>query len=105
MKIKFNFAIEIYKMKVRLFFRTSIIFFLFSFSLFSQQQYEVVKSDAEWKKQLDEMSYLVLRKAYTERPYTGKYDNFYEEGTYHCAGCDEALYKSCLLYTSPSPRA
>ena len=56
MKIKFNFAIEIYKMKVRLFFRTSIIFFLFSFSLFSQQQYEVVKSDTEWKKQLDEMS-------------------------------------------------
>ena len=100
MKIKINFAIEIYKMKLRMFFRTSIIFFLFGFSLFSQQQYEVVKSDAEWKKQLDEMSYLVLRKAYTERPYTGKYDNFYEEGTYHCAGCDEALYKSDRKYNS-----
>ena len=46
------------------------------------------------------MSYLVLRKAYTERPYTGKYDNFYEEGTYHCAGCDEALYKSDRKYNS-----
>ena len=66
MKIKFNFAVEIYKMKLRLFFRTSIIFFLFSFYLFSQQQYEVIKSDNEWKKQLDKMSYLVLRKAYTE---------------------------------------
>ena len=36
---------------------------------FSQAQYEVVKSDAEWKSQLDELSYLVLRKAYTERIY------------------------------------
>ena len=51
-------------MKLRLFFRTSIIFFC-CFYLFSQQQYEVVKSDNEWKRQLDEMSYLVLRKAYT----------------------------------------
>ena len=67
---------------------------------FSQAQYEVVKSDAEWKSQLDELSYLVLRKAYTERPYTGKYDNFYEKGTYHCAGCDEALYKSDHKYNS-----
>ena len=46
---------------------------------FSQAQYEVIKSDAEWKSQLDELSYLVLRKAYTERPYTGRYDNFYEK--------------------------
>ena len=67
---------------------------------FSQAQYEVVKSDAEWKSQLDDLSYLVLRKAYTERPYTGKYDNFYEKGTYHCAGCDEALYKSDHKYNS-----
>ena len=67
---------------------------------FSQAQYEVVKSDAEWKSQLDDLSYLVLRKAYTERPYTGKYDNFYEKGTYHCAGCNEPLYKSNNKYNS-----
>ena len=46
------------------------------------------------------MSYLVLRKAYTERPYTGKYDYFYEKGTYHCAGCDEPLYSSSNKYNS-----
>ena len=51
-----------------------------------EMKYEVIKTDNEWREQLDQMSYLVLRKAYTERPYTGKYDNFYEKGTYHCAG-------------------
>ena len=63
-------------------------------------KYEVIKTDNEWREQLDQMSYLVLRKAYTERPYTGKYDNFYEKGTYHCAGCDEPLYKSSNKYNS-----
>ena len=31
---------------------------------------------------------------------TKGYDNFYEKGTYHCAGCDEALYKSDHKYNS-----
>jgi methionine-R-sulfoxide reductase len=30
----------------------------------------------------------------TERPFTGKYDEFYEEGTYVCKRCNAALYKS-----------
>ena len=29
-----------------------------------------------------------------------KYDDFYEKGTYHCAGCDEPLYKSDHKYNS-----
>ena len=78
-------------------------FLLFFMSCKSQQKeinYEVIKTDNEWREQLDQMSYLVLRKAYTERPYTGKYDNFYEKGTYHCAGCDEPLYNSSNKYNS-----
>jgi len=72
-----------------------LLIFVFAFqTTFSQNKYEVTKTDKEWKSQLNELSYLVLRKAYTERPYTGKYDDFYEKGTYHCAGCDEPLYKS-----------
>ena len=58
-------------MKIRLFFVISSLFVMFSFFGSSQQKYEVEKSDQEWKNQLTEMSYLVLRKAYTERPYTG----------------------------------
>ena len=37
------------------------------------------------------MSYLVLRKAETEYPFTGKYNNHKEKGTYTCAGCNTAL--------------
>ena len=48
-----------------------------------EMKYEVIKTDSEWREQLDQMSYLVLRKAYTERPYTGKYDNFYVWLTSH----------------------
>ena len=56
-----------------------ILIFGFAFQTsFTQNNYDVVKSDKEWRSQLNELSYLVLRKAYTERPYTGKYDDFYE---------------------------
>jgi len=29
----------------------------------------------------------------TERPFTGKYDSFYEKGSYHCRQCDALLYQ------------
>src|SRR5665648_1123102 len=46
----------------------------------------------------------------TELPFTGKYTDFSEKGTYVCKQCNAPFYrssdkfKSCLLYTSPSPR-
>lgn len=44
-----------------------ILIFGFAFQTsFTQNNYDVVKSDKEWRSQLDELSYLVLRKAYTE---------------------------------------
>ena len=82
------------------FFLINILFLISTQVISSQAKYEIEKTDLEWREQLDEMSYLVLRKAYTERPFTGKYDNFYEKGTYHCAGCDEPLYKSSRKYNS-----
>ena len=66
------------------FFFINILFLISTQVISSQAKYEIEKTDLEWREQLDEMSYLVLRKAYTERPFTGKYDNFYEKGTYHC---------------------
>ena len=86
-------------MILRLFF-INILFLISTQVISGQAKYEIEKTDLEWREQLDEMSYLVLRKAYTERPFTGKYDNFYEKGTYHCAGCDEPLYKSSRKYNS-----
>jgi len=47
----------------------------------------------EWNKLTKEEEDVIVRKG-TEFPGTGKYDNFYEKGTYHCKRCDAALYSS-----------
>lgn len=55
---------------------------------------KVEKSEAEWKKQLTPEQYYVLREKGTERPHTGEYDLFFEDGTYYCKGCNAPLFKS-----------
>ncbi len=43
-----------------------LLIFVFALqTTFSQNKYEVTKTDKEWRSQLNELSYLVLRKAYT----------------------------------------
>ena len=58
------------------------------------RSYEISKTDAEWKADLTEIQYLVLRKAGTERPFTSKLNKNYEQGTYACAACETPLYES-----------
>jgi peptide-methionine (R)-S-oxide reductase len=57
-------------------------------------EYEVKKTDAEWKKSLTPTQYSVLREKATERPYTGLYDKFNETGVYYCAACGSELFES-----------
>ncbi len=61
---------------------------------------KVVKSDAEWKRELEPMSYEVLRKRATEQAFTGKYWNSKEVGTYRCAGCGAVLFESATKFDS-----
>ena len=61
---------------------------------------KVVKTDAEWKKQLNGSSYNITRKADTEFAGTGKYDHFYEDGIYHCICCGTALFDSKTKFDS-----
>jgi methionine-R-sulfoxide reductase len=42
---------------------------------------------------------IILHKG-TERPFTGKYDKFYEKGNYHCKQCDALLYQSADKFKS-----
>lgn len=58
----------------------------------------VEKTDAEWRKELTPEQYRVLRQKGTERPFSGEYDDFYEEGTYVCAGCGSPLFTSDTKY-------
>jgi peptide-methionine (R)-S-oxide reductase len=62
--------------------------------------FEVTKTAAEWKKQLSPAAYHVLRDHGTERPFSHPYDKLYQAGTYHCAGCDLALFSSETKYDS-----
>ena len=60
----------------------------------------VIKSDAEWKKQLTAQQFYVTRQAGTELPYTGATWNNKEKGLYRCICCDNALYTSATKYES-----
>jgi peptide-methionine (R)-S-oxide reductase len=60
----------------------------------------VIKTDAEWRRQLDQTSYWVTRHADTERPYTGATWNEYGQGLFRCIGCDLALFDSKTKFDS-----
>ena len=55
---------------------------------------KVVKSEAEWRKELTPMQYAVLREKATERPFSGEYEHEHRKGTYTCAGCGQTLFES-----------
>lgn len=61
---------------------------------------KIEKSDAEWREELTEEQYYVTRQKGTERPFTGKYDNFKEKGVFHCVGCGADLFYSETKYDS-----
>ena len=61
---------------------------------------KVVKSEAEWKRQLSPAQYEVLRKKGTERPYSGELLNNHLEGVYSCAACGNELFTSDTKYDS-----
>lgn len=61
---------------------------------------KVVLPEDEWKKILSPEMYYVARQKGTERPYTSKFEDFKEIGTYYCAACGNALFKSDTKFDS-----
>ncbi|HEX7640871.1 MAG TPA: peptide-methionine (R)-S-oxide reductase MsrB [Burkholderiaceae bacterium] len=61
---------------------------------------KVVKTDAEWREQLDTMQYQVTRHAATERAFTGRYWDHHEHGIYTCVCCGTPLFESDTKFDS-----
>jgi len=64
------------------------------------KQYPVHKTEAEWKAELGEARYKILRGKGTERPHTGEYNLTFEDGKYVCGACQEPLFKSDSKFDS-----
>ena len=65
-----------------------------------QQEFPVQKTDEEWKSSLTSEEYAVLRKADTERPWTGEYNDTKTVGTYSCRACEAELFESETKFDS-----
>ena len=66
------------------------------------ETFKINKSEAEWKSQLTDLQFYVLRKEGTERAFSSPLDKNYSAGTYVCAGCDTPLFKSEHKFNSGS---
>jgi peptide-methionine (R)-S-oxide reductase len=63
---------------------------------------KINKTEQEWREQLTDQQYQVLRKAGTERPFAGKFVDSEDDGTYKCAGCGNMLFASDTKFHSGS---
>ncbi|UWF77051.1 MULTISPECIES: peptide-methionine (R)-S-oxide reductase MsrB [Microbacterium] len=62
--------------------------------------YSVNKTEDEWRAELGEQEYAVLRQAATERPWTGELLDEKREGLYTCGACGAELFKSGTKFDS-----
>ncbi len=85
----------------------TLLFFLISVGSCAQEKntknetsYQVIKTEEEWKEQLTELEYEVLREEGTERAFSGKYVDWKKKGTFVCKACGNPLFSSETKFKS-----
>ena len=63
---------------------------------------KVVKSEEQWRKELSDEQFHILRRKGTERAFTGEYEKYKGEGVFKCAGCGQVLFDAATKYNSGS---
>ena len=63
---------------------------------------KIKKTDKEWQEQLTPEQYKIAREKGTESPFSGKYNNFKEEGVFVCVCCGNELFSSETKFDSGS---
>ena len=61
---------------------------------------KMTKSEAEWQEQLTDDQFAVCRLKATEDPFSGRYCNHFEPGTYQCVACSNPLFSSETKFES-----
>jgi peptide-methionine (R)-S-oxide reductase len=61
---------------------------------------KLIRTEEEWKEKLDPEQYNVCRLSATERPFTGKYNDFKDDGIFTCVGCEAELFDSTTKFDS-----
>jgi len=61
---------------------------------------ELIRSDAEWRRELSGPAFYVLRQEGTERPYTSPLNDVKKDGTFYCEACGLALFSSKAKFDS-----
>jgi peptide-methionine (R)-S-oxide reductase len=57
-------------------------------------------NDEFYKNKLSDQAYKVCRLAATEQPFSGIYNDHWQQGTYHCACCEQALFESAAKFNA-----
>jgi len=66
----------------------------------SEGNFEITRTDAEWRRLLTKAEYKVMRREGTERAGSSPLDKEWSAGTYHCKGCDLPVYSSAHKFDS-----
>lgn len=61
---------------------------------------KVVKTEAQWREQLDPQAYLVCREHGTEAPFSGEFHDYKGDGIYRCVCCGTPLFDSETKFNS-----